>query len=88
MISSQSGTSRSKTQQQNDMAAVVASPSVAAMQATSMQRFKPGETQVMALRDALFSDTGRDKDVRVCVASRRVCHRRPPPAAREHTPTG
>jgi hypothetical protein len=30
-----------------------------------MVRFKPGEKQVMALRDALFSDTGRDKDVRL-----------------------
>jgi hypothetical protein len=38
---------------------------VAEMASTQMVRFKPGEKQVMALRDALFSDTGRDKDVRV-----------------------
>ena len=38
---------------------------VAEMATTHMVRFKPGEKQVLALRDALFSDTGRDKDVRV-----------------------
>ena len=38
---------------------------VAEMVSTRMVRFKPGEKQVMALRDALFSDTGRDKDVRL-----------------------
>ena len=42
--------------------------SVAEMPATRMVRFKPGEKQVMALRDALFSDMGRDKDVRAVLS--------------------
>ena len=52
---------------------------VAEMASTRMVRFKPGEKQVMALRDALFSDTGRDKDVRVpCCCLRRLCFPRYP----------
>ena len=45
---------------------MAATADVAALGATTrMKKINPGEEYVMRLRDALFSDTGVDKDVRL-----------------------